>query len=331
MTKCTYKQCTRHFGVICTHHQWLTQLSCLSTEVSPNLVNRYLPYCGRSVLAKAQLFHWIREVTGRTWLVEVGDAYGLQEPSTRSLTRGYTTIQVTDKAPACLTESVVGSTTELFQHVIASCSFTSNTRHSGNAARPWEFRESQGSMVALDFETAGYDLTLHKIAYGEYIDKRCFCENFSANVRTESCPGPGLASTTERLWVNATCGSRYLPSDWTNGLQTTTFAWIPIEKWRWPRCFADMPDRTTELVHQCTSDACEPDSEGYCNIKRSVDRACFCRRMSYDSCKGPCHVFESRIDFVEWLHDLCGGVADWHGLPKHWRQIAAPTSTEMIP
>lgn len=331
MTRCTHRQCTRRFGVICTHHQWLTQLSCLNTEFSPEVVSQYLPLCSRSVLAKAQLFHWTRTITGRTWLVEVGDANGLQTPSPVSLKGGYTAVRVTDKAPTCLTESVVGLSNEPFQHAMASCSFTSDTRHTGNAARPWEYRESQGTMVALDFETAAYDLTLRRIAYGDYFDKQCFCEILGTKTNTEPCSGPGLASTRERLWLNATCGSESLPADWTNGLHTTTFAYIPTGNWRWPECIAAMPRKVVELVDQCTTDACELDSDGYCNAKRAVDRACFCRSMNYDSCKGPCHVFEARIDFVEWLHGLCGNVEEWHGLPRHWRQLAAPTSTDMIP
>jgi hypothetical protein len=331
MTRCTHRQCTRHFGVICTHQQWLTQLSCLSAEFSPDFVSQYLPFCSRSVLAKAQLFHWIRTITGRTWLVEVGDANGLQTPSSVSLERGYTAVRVTDKAPTCLTESVVGLSNEPFQHAMASCSFPSDTRHTGNAARPWEYREPQGTMVALDFETAAYDLTLRRIAYGDYFDKRCFCELFSTKTKTEPCLGPGLALTRERLWLNATCGSESLPADWTNELHTTTFAYIPTENWRWPECITAMPRKVVGLVDQCTTDACELDSDGYCNAKRAVDRACFCRSMNYDSCEGPCHVFEARIDFVKWLHGLCGNVEEWHGLPKHWRQLAAPTSTDMIP
>lgn len=64
MTACTHTRCTSHFGFICTHHQWLTELSCLSTEFSPSAIQDYLPYCTRSILAKAQLYHWIRNVTG---------------------------------------------------------------------------------------------------------------------------------------------------------------------------------------------------------------------------------------------------------------------------
>ncbi|KAH6629311.1 hypothetical protein C7974DRAFT_184540 [Boeremia exigua] len=331
MTSCTERRCTRHFGVICTHHQWLTQLSCLGIEFSPDLVSQYLPFCSRTVFAKSQLYHWIRAVTERTWLVEIGDANGLQTPSPNSMTRGYTAVGVTAKAPTCLVESDVALTKESFNHVMASCSFTSDTRHTGNAARPWEYMESQGSMIALDYETAGYDLTLRRLAYGDYFDKRCFCEVFSTYMKTEPCPGPGLASTRERLWLNATCGAESLPAGWTNGLQTTTFAYIPTENWRWPKCVADVPRKVIGLVDQCTTDACELDHDGYCDITRAVDRACFCRNINYDSCKGPCHVFEAREDYVKWLHGLCGEVAGWHGLPKHWRHLAAPTSTDMIP
>ena len=331
MTRCTGRQCTRHFGAICTHHQWLTQLSCLSTEFSPDLVSLYLPFCSRSVLAKAQLFHWIHTITGRTWLVDAGDANGLQTPSPTSLTRGYAALEVADKAPTCLTKSVVGSYMEPFHHVMALCGFTSDTRHTGNAARPWEYRESPRSMVALDFETAGYDLTRRRIAYGDYLDKRCFCDTLGTNIDAQPCPGPGLTATKERLWLNATCGPESLPANWTTGLQTTTFAYIPTENWRWPDCVAAMPRRTIALVDQCTTDACELDSDGYCTVTRAVDRACFCRATSYDGCKGGCHVFEARIDFVNWLHGLCGNVEDWHGLPKHWRRLAAPTRVNMMP
>jgi hypothetical protein len=166
MTKCTSKQCTSHFGVICTHHQWLTQLSCLSTGFSPDVVEPYLPYCSRSVLAKAQLFRWIHTITGRTWLVDVGDTNGLQTLSPASLAGGYAAVNVTDKAPTCLINSASATSAEPFQHVIASCSFTSNTQHTGNAARPWEYSEALRSVVALDFETAGYDVTHHDIRYG---------------------------------------------------------------------------------------------------------------------------------------------------------------------
>ncbi|KAF1959737.1 hypothetical protein CC80DRAFT_439752 [Byssothecium circinans] len=331
MTKCTSKQCTSHFGIICTHHQWLTQLSCLSTSFSSDVVKPYLPYCSRSVLAKAQLFRWIQNVTGRTWLVDVGDATGLQNLSPASLIEGYAAVSVTDKAPACLTDSASAPSMEPFQHVMASCGFTSNTQHTGNTARPWEYSESLRSMIALDFETVGYDLTKRWIGYGDYFDKRCFCKAFNTDPKNEPCSAPALALTRERLWLNATCGPTSLPGNWTDGLKTTTFAYIPTENWRWPDCVTSMPKKVTDLTDRCSTDACEPDSSGYCKVKRSVDRACFCRNISYSTCKGACQIFETRIDYIKWLHSLCGSVQGWQGLPKHWRQLAAPTPVDMIP
>lgn len=329
MTECTGKRCTSHFGIFCTHHQWLTQLSCLSIGFSSDVIKGYLPYCSRSVLAKAQLYRWIRNITGRTWLVDVGDANGLQNLSPASLTEGYAAINVTYNAPTCLTDSVSAPSMEQFQHVIASCSFTSTTQHTGNAARPWEYR---GSMVALDFETVGYDLTQRNITYGDYFDKECFCSAFTIDLKKEPCSEPGqLDLTRERLWINATCGPTSLPDNWTDKLKTTEFAYILIEDWHWPTCVADMPKQVTELIDQCATDACEPDSSGYCKIRHTVDRACFCRDISYDSCGGSCHVFENRIDYVKWLHDLCGNVQGWHGLPDNWRKLTAPIPVDMIP
>jgi len=92
-----------------------------------------------------------------------------------------------------------------------------------------------------------------------------------------------------------------------------------------------MPKKVIELTDRCTTDACELDSSGYCSFKRAVDRACLCHNISYNTCKGSCQVFETRIDYVKWLHDLCGSEQGWHGLPEHWRQLAAPTPLDMIP
>ncbi|KAF2266036.1 hypothetical protein CC78DRAFT_567129 [Lojkania enalia] len=332
MTKCTSKQCTSYFGVICTHHQWLTQLSCLNTGFSSDVIKGYLSYCSRSILAKAQLYMWVRNMTGRTWLVDIGDANGLEDLSPASLDEGYVAVNSTYNAPKCLTGSISALLMEPFQHVMASCSFTSTTQHTGNTARPWEYSESLHSIIALDFETVGYNLTHHNISYGDYFDKECFCSAFTIDPRKEPCLEPGqLDLTRERLWMNATCGPKSLPRNWTDMLKTTEFAYIPIEDWHWPTCVIDMPKQVIELTGQCATDACELDASGYCKVKRAVDRACFCRNISYDACGGSCQVFEARIDYVKWLHDLCGSVQDWHGLPDNWHQLAGPTPLDMIP
>jgi hypothetical protein len=308
MTKCTGKQCTRHFGAICTHHQWETQLTCLNTEFSSDVLNYYLPYCSRSVLAKAQLYLWIHSTTGRTWLVHFGDANGLQNLSPASLAKGYAAVSVIDKAPTCLTGSVSALSMERFQHVIASCSFTSTTQHTGNAARPWEYRESLRSMVAMDVETVGYNLTHRSIGYGRYFDKACFCGAFTIDTKSEPCPGARqIDLTRERLWIHATCGSTALPDNWTDMIKVIGSTYIPIEDWHWPACVTDMPKQVTELTSQCATDACELDASGYCKeVRRTVDRACFCRNISYDSCGGSCRFFETRIAYLKWLHGLCG-------------------------
>ena len=94
---------------------------------------------------------------------------------------------------------------------------------------------------------------------------------------------------------------------------------------------ADMPKQVIELSNQCSTDTCELNSSGYCKVKHAVDRACFCHDISYDSCGGSCQIFETRIDYIKWLYNLCGNVQDWHGLPDNWRQLAAPTPLDMIP
>lgn len=428
MTKCTSHRCTNWF-IWCTHQQWLTQLGCLKTELSSDVMARYLPYCSRSVLAKAQLYQWIRATTGRTWLIHAGDARGLQDLSPASLAKGYAALGATVYAPTCLTDSDSALSMEPFQHVITSCSFTATTQHTGNAARPWEYSESLKSMIALDSETAGYDLVRGGIGYGNYFDKACFCSAFTYDPNHEPCSGldlakgrlwisatcgptslpsgwmnglkiigfayvriedwyrsvdvadmskqvveltdqcvtdacevdsngyckvthavdracfcsaltidrgkesrSGLELTKEWLWVNATCGPTPLPSDWTDELKIAGFRYIPVEEWHWPRCVADMPKKVIERPdHECATDACKIDANGYCEVKRTVDRACFCRDVVYDSCGGSCHIFEARIDYVKWLHGLCGNVQDWHGLPDNWRQLAAPTPLDMIP
>jgi hypothetical protein len=331
MTQCMWRQCTRHFTWICTQHEWLIQRSCLSTGFSPDVIKQYLRYCSRSMLAKAQLYQWIHGITGRTWLVDVGDTIELQSLSPASLAQGHAALDVTNKAPTCLKDSASASSKELFQHVLASCSFTAHAQHTGNSARPWEYSGALHSLIALDSETVGYDLTQRMIAHGEFFDKHCFCENFSIDLTAEPCSGPGFAMTRERLWMTATCGSTSLPKNYTDGLQTTPFDYIPIKNWHWPACVDDIPKEVIRLVDQYETDACDIDSSGYCISARAVDRARFCREVSYDTCKGSCHVFEKRIEYVEWLHNLCGGVEGWYGLPKHWAQLAAPTRLDMMP
>lgn len=333
MTKCTRKICINHVGpLICTRHQWLTQLSCLSLEMSPDVIRNYLPQCGRSILGKAQLYSWVHETTGRTWLVDAGDTTELRYLSPASLLAGYASVRVIQKAPTCLASSAAIPSQEPFQHVIASCSFKDTSYHTGNEARPWEYRESSGSIVALDWTTVGYDLTRKNIPAGDYFDKKCFCNIFAADFDQAACSAyDTLDLTRQRLWISATCGSSLLPPDWKTTLKTTRFDYIPVESWNWPKCFTDMPGYVTDRADQCVTDACQVGSDGYCNIKRAVDRSCFCRAINYDSCKGSCHIFESRIDYIQWLHNLCGNVHGWHGLPEDWRQLAAPMISDLVP
>ncbi|EEU35691.1 uncharacterized protein NECHADRAFT_54398, partial [Fusarium vanettenii 77-13-4] len=327
MTACTHLRCTSHFGIICTHRQWLTELSCLSTEFSPSAIKDYLPYCSRSVLAKAQLYHWIRNVTGRTWLVDVGDANRLQNLWPSSLVRGFASFDVTYKAPECLAKSV-----SPYQHVLASCAFTDATQHTGNANRPWEYSKPLQSMTTLSFDTVGYDLTGGHIRPGQYFDRDCFCSAFTIDPEREPCSlSDPLDVTKERLWLNATCGSASLPDNWTAQLKMAGIAYIPVPDWHWPTCVSDMPRQVTDLTNQCATDACQLDADGYCQTARTLDRACFCRNIEYDSCQGSCQVSRTRIDYVEWLHDLCGDVEGWHGLPANWRELTVLLPREMIP
>ncbi|KAF2714403.1 hypothetical protein K504DRAFT_420198 [Pleomassaria siparia CBS 279.74] len=331
MTKCTRKQCTRHFGIICTHHQWLTQLSCLSTEFSSDVVKIYIDYCSRSILAKAQLYLWILGITGRTWLVDVGDTNELESTPLYSLVDGYAPLGVAHRAPTCLTSSVSAPSMEPFQHVMASCAFTSTTQHTGNAARPWEYSESLGSMIPLDSETVGYSLTGRSIRDDHYFDKACFCSTFSVNPKQEPCPGWGIELTRERLWMYATCGPTSVPENWTDVLKMTGSAYIPMEDWHWPARVTDMPKQVTVPAHQCAVNACESDPDGYCNVRRAVDRSCFCHNVSFNSCGSLCEHFEDRIGYVKWLQNLCGKVQGWHGFPDDWRHLAIPLAVDMIP
>ncbi|KAB8221541.1 hypothetical protein BDV33DRAFT_230066 [Aspergillus novoparasiticus] len=299
---------------------------------SSDVIANYYPYCDRSILAKAQLYRWVRNITGRTWLVDVGDAIEVQSLSPASLVEGYVPVDVIYKTPACLKGSLSALSMEPFQHIMASCSFTSTAQHTGNAARPWEYSGSLRSITALDSETVGYDLVGHTIRDGEYFDKNCFCSSFTINLEKEPCSGSvSLDLTKERLWINATCGSTSLPENWTDTLKTTQFAFIPVEDWQWPMSVAHMPKQAIELIDKCSTDACDLDSSGYCKVKRAVDRTCVCRSITYDSCGGSCQEFGTRIAYIKWLHDMCGNVENWHGLPGDWRQLATPTPVEMIP
>ncbi|KAH7399217.1 hypothetical protein DE146DRAFT_526364 [Phaeosphaeria sp. MPI-PUGE-AT-0046c] len=208
MTRCISKGCTRHFGIICTHHQWLARLDCLRTDFTTDLVRQYFPYCSRSILAKAQLFSWINTITGRTWLVEVGDSPEVHTISPHSLIKGYMDYDVVKEAPTCLRASSSVATMESFQHIASSCTFTGKTKHTGNTDRPWEYRENAQSVVALDSETAGYNLSRQEIPDGLYIDKECLCTSYTIDTDLEPCESSArpVDQTRKRLWMMATCG-----------------------------------------------------------------------------------------------------------------------------
>lgn len=286
------------------------------------------------MLTKAQIGRWVHQVTDRTWLVDVGDTNELLELTPYSLHDGYAAIDVVSKAPKCLTRALSASTGELFQHALASCMFTNSAQHTGNAARPWEYSDSLRSMVSLDSETAGYDILGSNIPDGDYFDKTCFCDIMTIDWTQEPCSDPGtIDMTIERYWMYATCGRSALPAGlWKDHLKTTEDHYIPVEEWTWPKCVADIPKEILTRQDQCTTDACEVESDGYCTIRRSVDKKRFCREFSYESCGGSCHAFESRMDYVLWLFHLCHDVQNWHGLPKDWyHSLARPTRAEMTP
>ncbi|KAM0075840.1 hypothetical protein ACKRZS_012046 [Fusarium odoratissimum] len=233
MTKCTRHRCTSYF-IFCTHYQWLTELSCLSAEFSPSIVKRYSKYCSRSILAKAQLHHWIQTTTGRNWLVGVGDTNSLQSLSPKSLTDGYASIDIANKAPECLRESPSAGTKETFDLVIGSCSFTATTQHTGNAARPWEYNSRRNSMTSLSFDTASYDLTSSHIPAGEYFDKACFCHTFAMPQHEEPCSTSSPKDLeTQRQWMNETCGYT-----WHEPARLQPRDMIP---WRW-RIYPRFPE-----------------------------------------------------------------------------------------
>lgn len=332
MTKCTSKRCTSRFGAICTHHQWLIHLSCLASEFSPDAIEPYVPYCSRSILAKAQLYHWIRSTTGRTWLVDVGDANELEVLSPASLVDGYASMNVIHKAPVCLKKSHSTPSMESFGYVMQSCAFTGYTEHAGNTARPWEYQQSLRSIVPLASDTVGYDLTGTSLEHGSYFDKECFCSFFAAALGQEPClayPGPDL--TRERLWLDATCGEDSLPHDWRESLQLFGYEYLEPSKWFWPLSTTSLPRRVMELPDTCATHACHLDSQGYCEVAPAIDMTCACSNISYSDCQGSCRYFENRIDYVNWLNDLCGYMEDWHGLPTTWWRLAAPSARDMIP
>ncbi|KAF4336867.1 hypothetical protein FBEOM_9247 [Fusarium beomiforme] len=253
MTKCTRHRCTSYF-IFCTHYQWLTELSCLSAEFSPGVIKRYVKYCDRSVLAKAQLHHWIQSTTGRNWLVDVGDTNTLHNLSPKSLADGYASIDVANKAPACLRNSLSSGTREPFNRIIGSCSFTATTQHTGNEARPWEYNSGRQSMTALSFDTVGYQLTKTVIPRGEYFDKACFCNTFVMDEYKEPCSRANSKDREmQKRWMNETCGYT-----WREPARLQPRDMIP---WRW-RIYP----RTSEHDAKCPPNEWKFMSFGFINL-----------------------------------------------------------------
>ncbi|KAH7186014.1 uncharacterized protein B0J16DRAFT_320776 [Fusarium flagelliforme] len=329
MTTCTKLRCTNYF-IFCTHHQWLTELSCLRDEFHPYFLERYNDYCSRSVLAKAQLMHWIQEVTGRSWIVVIGDTNGLQNLSPKTLPRGYKAVDVAEKAPYCM-KKPTSRLVEKFDLTMVSCSFTSTTISQGNAARPWEYSPRLKSMTALSWDTAGYDLTHGHIPDGEYFDVECFCHRFSDQPQQPEPCSDKLELTKERLWIHAICGQSALPRNWDKSLMIPGLDYILMTRWERSSDIPNMPDNVTASSQECTTDVCDTDSEGYCQLVPAIDRKCMCSKVDYDLCQGACQNFESRKQYLNWLFDLCGDDRGWNGLPEDWVQLLEPRPREMIP
>lgn len=314
MNRCTRHRCINYF-IVCTYFMWLTELSCLSAEFSPRIVEPYMEYCSRSILAKAQLANWIKPITGRDWLVHVGDTNDLQGLSERSLTQGYDFLSVTQKAPTCL-KKATSPYHEPFDHVLGSCRFTGKTLHNGNAARPWEYSIARESIISLSFDTVGYDLTNRRISSGVYFDKECFCNHFSADPQNEPCSDQ-LELTKARLWLHAICGSSKLPQDWEKPLKLLGVDYISESRWAQSTDIPNMPQSITRISRQCKTKACNTDLEGFCHVETAIDRTCVCNKVDYSLCKGPCQNFESRRQYDEWLYTLCDDVwRDWETLKR---------------
>ncbi|CAG1986064.1 unnamed protein product [Fusarium graminearum] len=314
MTRCTRHRCINYF-IVCTYFIWLTELSCLSAEFSPSTVEPYMEYCSRSILAKAQLAIWIKQITGRNWLVHAGDINDLQGLSERSLTQGYDFVSVTQKAPTCL-KKATSPYHDPFDHVLGSCNFTDTTLHNGNADRPWEYSIARESIIPLSFDTVGYDLTNGRISSGVYFDKGCFCNHFSVDPHHEPCSDQ-LELTKARLWLHAICGSSKLPQDWGKPLKLLGEDYISESKWAQSTHIPYMPQSITKVSRHCKTKACDTDLEGFCHVEKAIDRTCVCGKVDYSLCKGPCQNFESRKQYDEWLYTLCDDVwRDWETLKR---------------
>ncbi|KAJ4010013.1 hypothetical protein NW752_009190 [Fusarium irregulare] len=329
MTRCTKLRCTNKF-IFCTHHQWLTELSCLRDEFHPFFMQRYIDHCSRSVLAKAQLMHWVQAVAGRSWIVVIGDTNKLQNLSPKSLPRGYKTTDVAEKAPYCM-KKPNSLLLENFGFTMLSCTFTSKTISQGNAARPWEYSPRLKGMTALSWDTAGYDLTHGNIAGGVYFDVECFCHRFSDQQQEFEPCSDELELTKERLWIHAICGASALPRNWNISLMIPDINYISMERWERSSDIPNMPDNVTASSQECTVDVCDTDSEGFCQLVPAVDRRCMCGKINYSLCQGACQSFESRKKYLNLLWNLCGDERGWHGLPDDWLQLLDPRPRDMIP
>jgi hypothetical protein len=154
-------------------------------------------------------------------------------------------------------------------------------------------------MIALSYDTAAYELTQIHIAPGKYFNRGCFCSNFVVDWERELYSASDrLAWTVERLWLNATYGPASLPKAWMAGLKILGYAYTLYTDWRLPPHIADIPQRVLDSTQKYTTDACQIDSKGYCQIKRTIDRTRFCHSINYSSCQGSCQVFEVRKAFV---------------------------------
>jgi hypothetical protein len=335
--------CTEHLcSTSCSHYQWLTEQSCLEANAIPALLKPYYDNCGRNPLGKALLYEWLGKTLGSGWQSPPEDVLTAEHPSTKEMKIGYKGFGVKDYAPSCLLGMHLDKHDESFNHAMEVCSFKPITGNISTGilspnGKDWAY-DYDGHMVTTTVQVPGYDIFGDgKVAEGEWFDNACFCDSLSEE--KEPCMGANIRDLTrERLWLNATCpGNKILPDHWQDGLFIVNSSHKILGDITWPSCFDDQKQPPncqgsySSALASCRG-ACVVNAPGYCeNIPDIAGADCFCKSVSYDACGGSCHIFDGRMNYINWMEDICGGVEGWKGLPQNWTTDIFATSKDLIP
>ena len=308
LVQCTSIQCTKSLFGGCMERENLTNTACLCNKYSSDSCKA----CDRGGVARQRWFRWLN--------------------ATCSSVSGWSGLPANwDSQTSSLDVIPVGNFTDAYYYRGDAPFYTLNYSQpacANNTCPPFSGCLANGSDIPWLYSNSVL-----------YLDRSCMCTSPVADFSNTctGCTSP-LERTRLLTWYNATCynatGFSDTSSEWAKDLLLIDQNHLVQSELIWPDCVggsACTPSLNDTEV-ECTSTRCKPGSDGNCVETLAVERACFCKDLSYGkSCNGTCELVWERQDYLNWLNTTCSPVAGWSGLPANWTQLLNVQDAELLP